>query len=114
METKKESSEVVASPLPTDISILNTDISLIEDELSKEDIITVSSGDSSGIITVSGGDSPVEFSDEDIIAAIQEIDSTSIWDKPIEEYTPTEGLLLIILFVLLAFFFKQLIGGMLS
>uniref|UniRef100_UPI0040574820 hypothetical protein n=1 Tax=Acetatifactor sp. TaxID=1872090 RepID=UPI0040574820 len=35
----------------------------------------------------------------------------TIWDKPIEEYTPTEGMLLILVVIALWFVIKQFIGG---
>lgn len=35
----------------------------------------------------------------------------TLWDKPIEEYTTTEGLLLIIMFLLLARLIFDIIGG---
>lgn len=48
----------------------------------------------------------------DIESTLSEQNQT-IWEKPIEEYTVTEGLLLIIMFVILAGFVFDIIGGIL-
>lgn len=48
----------------------------------------------------------------DIESTLSEQKQT-IWEKPIEEYTVTEGLLLIIMFVILAGFVFDIIGGIL-
>lgn len=37
----------------------------------------------------------------------------TIWDKPIDDYTPTEGILLIIMFILLARLIFDFVGGIL-
>ncbi len=48
----------------------------------------------------------------DIESTLSEQKQT-IWEKPIEEYTVTEGLLLIIMFIVLAYFVFDIIGGIL-
>ena len=42
---------------------------------------------------------------------MQEMESQTIWTKPIEEYSPTEGILLIIMFMMLFVIIYELVGG---
>lgn len=82
-----------------------------------EEIKTVSSGDlppdfPSLLASVSDGDA-VTLND---IYAMQEeifvlLQKESIWEKPINDYTPTEGILLLIFILLLWLVIKQFIGG---
>lgn len=91
---------------------------------------TVSVGDSimtteyEELPTVSGGDAGTDTLSGDILAELQlqsaylenmeemlESGSLSIWEKPIEDYTPTEGILLILLFILLFVLVYELVGG---
>lgn len=77
--------------------------------------------------TVSGGDandgalsSELLFhaeSQTDILEEINErheAQTQTIWEKPIEEYTPTEGILLIIMFCVVGVIIFKFIGGIIS
>ena len=79
--------------------------------------------------TVSGGDSVVVFADsgadEELLEEIkvlleanntmmseyQQEQQLSIWEKDINDYTPAEGMLLIILTFVVIYFLYKLIGG---
>ena len=45
------------------------------------------------------------------ITAIMEESKQTIWEKPIEDYTPTEGILLIMMFLMLGVIIFKLVGG---
>lgn len=89
-----------------------------------ETIQTVSGGDASPItLTETPGTNESALSNELLFYAemqtgyLEEINEhleeqkQTIWDKPIEEYTPTEGLLLIIMALLLGVIIFKFVGG---
>lgn len=45
------------------------------------------------------------------IYSLQESREQTLWNKPIEEYSPTEGLLLIMMFIMLFVLIYELVGG---
>lgn len=87
------------------------------EETGNEDVIeTVSSGDSDPIVS---SDYSSRFDEivlllenqNEQIHSMQETESQTLWNKPIEEYTPTEGLLLIMMFIMLFVVIYELVGG---
>lgn len=101
----------------------------METNFIEEFVPTVSSGDSG---TVSGGDAvpmllELDLDNTDIVALLednnaylsllleqQEQQTLSLWEKPLVDFTPTEGILLILLVVVLYVFVDEIIGGIIK
>lgn len=80
---------------------------------------SVSSGDALGMETVSSGDAAGSIfyqvnlyaaPEDDVLQETQQEDYT-LWDKPLEDYTVTEGLLLVLVLLAVVVLVWQMIKG---
>lgn len=98
-----------------EMELEETEVSGTE-EATEEFIETVSSGDAVATVGIDYNarfDEIVLLLEEqgEQIYTLQETQEQTLWDKPIEEYTPTEGLLLIMMFIMLFVLIYELVGG---
>ena len=117
----EENLEVVIAEPQEDIVVEEVSVEDLEGTVSVEDLLndTVSGGDAEEPLNGSGGVSSLSV--EDIADAIDlngtevyVIQEYTLWDKPLAEYSVTEGLLLIIALCLIAGVIHKVIGGVLN
>lgn len=104
----------------------SNDLEKIQTSVSSSDLETVLSNDTYSMVeTVSGSDINNNLSENinsqdtenmnnnyTVYINNVETETYSLWDKPLQEYTTQEGLLLLILLITIATFIKNLIGGL--
>ena len=117
----EENLEVVIAEPQEDIVVEEVSVEDLEGTVSVEELLndTVSGGDAEEPLNGSGGVSSLSV--EDIADAIDlngtevyVIQEYTLWDKPLAEYSVTEGLLLIIALCLIAGVIHKVIGGVLN